>query len=97
MYMPIWLGLSIVVLREVWYREPLDADAPPTAAERFRERYPSLGYRFDGAKVAIALGALMLVIVVVLMLRAASARFYGLVGLVAMVGIGAFIAWVVDV
>jgi hypothetical protein len=50
MYMPIWLGLSIVVLREVWYREPLDADAPPTAAERFRERHPSWGIGSTGRR-----------------------------------------------
>jgi len=56
MYMPVWLGLSIVVLKEIWHREPLDAGAPPTAAERFRERLPALGYRFDGSKVAIAIG-----------------------------------------
>jgi hypothetical protein len=34
---------------------------------------------------------------VVLMLRADSVGFYGPVGLLAMVGFGAFIAWVVDV
>jgi hypothetical protein len=37
------------------------------------------------------------VIVVVLMFRADSAGFYGLVGLLAMLGLGAFIAWVVNV
>jgi hypothetical protein len=97
MYSPIWLGLSIVVLKQVWRRERLDADAPPTAAERFRGRHPALGIRFDGASVAIVLGVTLLATVAILMLRADTAGFYALVSLCAMLGLGAFIAWVADV
>jgi hypothetical protein len=97
MYVPIWLGLSIVVLKQVWRRERLDDDAPATVAERFRERHPILGIRFDGMSVAIVLGVMLLAIVVVLLLRADTAGFYALVSLCAMVGLAAFIAWVADV
>lgn len=92
MYTPIWLGLSFVVLKQVWHRESLDEDAPPTATERFRERHPILGHRFDGSSVAIVLGALLLATVSVLMIRADTTGFYGLVALLAMLGLGAFIA-----
>jgi hypothetical protein len=97
MYVPIWLGLSTVVLKHVWRRVPLDRDAPPTAAERFRERHPTLGHRIDGRSAAILFGALLLVVVSILLLRADTAGFYGLVGLLAMVALGTFIAWVADV
>jgi hypothetical protein len=96
-YLPIWLGLSIVVLRQVWTRVPIDANAPPTTTERFRERHPILGLRIDGTSVAIVLGALLLLTIATLMLRANTAGFYGLVVLVATVGLSAFIAWVADV
>ncbi len=95
-YLPVWLGLSIVVLRQVWSRVPLDEDAPPTWTDRFRDRHPILGTRIDGTRVAIALGALLLLIVWILMLRADTAEFYGLVVLLAIVGLSAFIAWVAD-
>jgi hypothetical protein len=97
MYSPIWLGFGLVVLKQVWRRERLDDDAPPTAAERFRERHPTLGYRFDGASVAKVFGGLVVVTVAVLLLRADTTGFYGLVALSAMVGLGVFIAWVADV
>jgi hypothetical protein len=96
MYLPIWLGVSVVVLKQVWSRAPLDADAPPTATERFRERHPVLGHRFDGSRIAVAFGALLLGIIAVLMLRADTAGFYALVALLAMLGLGAFIAFVAD-
>lgn len=97
MYVPIWLGLSIVVLKQVWRRERLDDDAPPTASERFRRRHPVFGMRFDGTSVAIVLGGLLLATAAVLMIRADTAGFYALVGLCAVVGLAAFIAWVADV
>ena len=86
-----------MVLRQVWRREPLDADAPPTAAERFRERHPLLGHRFDGSSVMIGLIVLLLVTVSVLMIQGDTARFYALAALCAMLGLAAFIAWVVAV
>ncbi len=95
-YLPVWLGISIVVLRQVWRRVPLDADAPATTTERFRERHPRWGARIDGRLVGIVLAALLLLTVSFLMLRADTAEFYGLVALLAIVGISAFIAWVAD-
>jgi hypothetical protein len=95
-YLPIWLGLSIVVLRQVWSRVPLDADAPPTTAERVRERHPILGARIDATSATIVLGVLLLLTISILMLRADTAEFYGLVALLAIVGLSAFIAWVAD-
>jgi hypothetical protein len=86
-----------VVLKQVWRPMPLAPDEPPTTAERFRERHPTLGFRFDGRSVAVVLGALLLVGVVVLMLMADTAGFYALVGLCSIVGLAVFIAWVVDV
>lgn len=96
MYLPVWLGVSIVVLKQVWSRVPLDGDTPPTATERFRERHPILGHRIDGPWAAIVLGVLLLGTVVVLMLRADTPGFYALVGLLAIVALSAFIAWVAD-
>jgi hypothetical protein len=96
LYMPVWLGLSIVVLKQVWRREPLDPDAPATVSDRFRARHPILGHRFDGTRIAFAFGAILLVAVGVLMLRADTTGFYLLVGLLAIVGLGAFIVWIAD-
>ncbi|MEO8423282.1 MAG: hypothetical protein ABI595_05130, partial [Actinomycetota bacterium] len=97
MYLPIWLGFGLVVLRQVWRREKLEVDAPPTVAERFRERHPFLGHRIDGSRVAVVFGALLLATIAALMLRADTTGFYALVGLLAIVGLGVFIAWVADV
>ena len=97
MYTPIWLGLGFVVLKQVWRRERLDDEAPPTASERFRERHPTLGHRFDGASAAKVFGGLLVATVAVLLLKTDAAGFYGLVALAAMVALGAFIAWVADV
>jgi hypothetical protein len=97
MYLPVWLGFSVVILKQVWRPMPLAPDEPPTTAERFRERHPTLSFRFDGRSIVIVLGAVLLVGVVVLMLLADTARFYGLVGLCSILGLAAFIAWVVDV
>jgi hypothetical protein len=96
MYAPVWMGFSLVVLKQVWRREKLETDAPPTMAERFRKRHPILGTRFDGTSVAIVLGGLLLAIVAFLMLRADTTGFYMLTGVLALVGLAAFIAWVAD-
>lgn len=96
MYAPVWIGFGFVVLKQVWRREKLDVDAPPTVAERFRERHPSLGIRFDGTSVAVVLGGLSLVTVGVMMLRADTAGFYMLTGLLSLVALAAFIAWAAD-
>lgn len=97
MYLPVWLGISVVVLKQVWRPMPLAPDEPPTAAERFRERHPTLGVRFDARSIAIVVGALLLVALAVLMLLADTAGFYALVGLCSILGLAVFIAWVVDV
>jgi hypothetical protein len=97
LYAPVWFGFGIVVLRQVWRREALADDAPPTKAERFRQRHPILGFRFDGTSIAIVLGALLVLTVAILMVRADTAGFYRMVGLLALIGLAAFIAWVVDV
>ena len=97
MYLPVWLGFSVVVLKQVWRRLPLAPDEPPTTAERFCERHPTLGVRFDPRSIAIVLGAVLLVGLVVLMLLADTAGFYALVGLCSILGLAVFIAWVVDV
>jgi hypothetical protein len=97
MYLPVWLGVSVVVLKQVWRRMPLAADEPPTTAERFRERHPTLGFRFDARSIAIVGGALLLIGLVVLMLLADTAGFYALVGVCSILGLAVFIAWVADV
>ena len=73
------------------------SDVPPTAPDRFRERHAILGHRFDASSVAIALGAMPLVTVTVLMIRRDTTRFYALAALCAMLGLAAFIAWVVTI
>ncbi len=65
--------------------------------QRFRERHPFLGHRIDGSRVAVVFGALLLATIAALMLRADTTGFYALVGLLAIVGLGVFIAWVADV
>lgn len=97
MYAPIWLGLSVTVLKQVWRREPVEADSPPSVTERFRERHPILGYRFKGSSVVIALSALLLVTGSILMIRADTAGRYALVVVCVMLALGAFIAWIADV
>jgi hypothetical protein len=97
MYAPIWLGLSVVVLKQVWRREPVDADGPPSATERFRERHPILGHRFKGSSVVIAVSASLLVTGSILMIQADTAGRYLLVVVCVMLALGAFIAWVADI
>ena len=66
LYAPAWILLSVLVLKQIWQPQGLDADAPPTWSERLKARFPLLWIRLDdrllviGAVLVLAISSLVL-------------------------------------
>jgi hypothetical protein len=90
LYVPVWIMLSTMILKEVWQRQKIDPDAPPTRMESLRERHPTLGTHIN-APLLLAVMGLLLVVVAALTLTGAA--LFVLVALVACAGVGALLAW----
>lgn len=89
LYVPVWIMLAIIILRQVWQRQKVEPDTPPTWIERFRERHPVLAVRIDPIWFLAGMGLLLVV-------AASTLAGPGLVLLVAVamvVGVGALLAW----
>jgi hypothetical protein len=89
MYGPFWVFLCVLVLKEVWRPRPIEPDAPPTPAERFRRRHPILGARLD-VRLMAAVGLVLFGLS--LMAMGTGARFL-MVGLGVAAAFGFLLAW----
>jgi hypothetical protein len=97
LYGPIWLGVAVICLRHIWQRRALDADAPLTSGERFRQRHPTLGARIDSRGLALILGAMFACAWLVGMIRSDTTGRFVLVVVAGAAGLAAFIAWIAAV
>jgi hypothetical protein len=90
---PAWVALSVVVLKSVWRKVPVQAGAPaaPIAPPRGRLFEP-IGGRWLGL-AAIALGALAYAFALV---RLGTAGRFALVAITACVVFGLALAWMIE-
>jgi hypothetical protein len=89
LWAPVWVMVSVLVLREVWRPQPIGADEGPTAVEGFRERHPVLGRRIHPRLLLAAAVALLLVVPSVL----DAGPAFAVEALGASVAVGALLAW----
>jgi hypothetical protein len=94
LYMPVWIMLATMSLKQVWARQKVDPDAPPTRVDRFRERHPLLAYRIDLPLIFAGIGLLLLV-VAALALTGTGVLLLVLASI--FVGGGALLAWLAGI
>ena len=90
LYVPVWIMLATMILKQVWQRQKVDPDAPPTRIERLRERHPVLALRIDPPLILAGM-ALLLVVVAALTLTGTGVALLVVVAM--LVGVGALLAW----
>lgn len=93
-YGPIWLGVAVICLRHIWQRRALEAGAPATPGERFRERHPMLGARIDSRGVALILSAMFACAWLFGMIRSDTTGRFVLIVVAGAGALAAFIAWI---
>ena len=94
LYVPVWIMLATMILKQVWQRQKVDPDAPPTRIDRFRERHPLLAYRIDPPLVLAGIG-LLLVVVAALALTGTGVLLVVVAAM--LVGVGALLAWLAGI
>jgi hypothetical protein len=94
LYVPVWIMLSTMILKQVWARQRVDPDAPPTRFDRFRERHPLLAFRIDPPLVLAGIG-LLLILVAALALTGTGVLLVAVVAL--LIGVGALLAWLAGI
>jgi hypothetical protein len=90
LYGPVWVLLSVIVLKEIWRPRFLGPDAPPTKGERFRERHPILASRIDG-RLLLLIGVVCLFGLSTMVLGTGGS--FLMLGLGGVVAIGFLLAW----
>jgi hypothetical protein len=90
LYVPAWIMLSTMILKQVWARVRIDPDAPPTRMEKFREHHPALGMSVDPQALLVLMG-LLLVVVAALTLHGAGLLLLAVPAM--LVCVGALLAW----
>jgi hypothetical protein len=90
LYGPVWMLVSVVVLKEIWRPQVIDADAPATRGERFRASHPILAVRLDG-RVMLVVGMLVLFVLSVSVLGTGGRSLVFAIG--GVVGLGFLLAW----
>jgi hypothetical protein len=88
-YGPMWLMVAVIFLKQIWQRQKVDSDAPPTFMERFRERHPGLAVRIDPRWLLACVGVLFVILAVTL----AGQGLFLLFAVAILVGLGALLAW----
>ena len=94
LYVPVWIMLATMILKQVWQRQKIDPDATPTRLDHFRERHPLLAYRIDPPLVLAGIG-LLLVVVAALALTGTGVLLVLVAAM--LVGVGALLAWLAGI
>jgi hypothetical protein len=89
-YLPAWIMLATLILKQVWLRQRVDEGAPPTPMEAFRERHPVLGLRVDPGLLLVGMG---LILAIVAALTLSGTGVVVLIVLWMVDGVGALLAW----
>lgn len=90
LYVPVWIMLSTMILKEVWQRQRIDPEAPPTRMDRFHEQHPTLGLQINPPLLLAVMGVLL---VVVAALTLSGTALFVLVAVTLLVGVGVLLAW----
>jgi hypothetical protein len=89
LYVPVWITVSVMILKQIWQRQKVESDSSPTWIERLRERHPVLAVRIDPVWFLAGMGLLLIVAAFTL----TGPGMFLLVAVAMLVGLGALLAW----